>query len=152
MEIKMHEHNFRRMFFDILRDTNTAKYSMTKFAALVGFILLTATIIVGLVIMCQKGEIDHVFIVELIGFVLTLLGFKNSFGFKGNGQTITTNGNNDNNSAITNEDTKGRMGDGQHDEDTKGRMGDGQHDEDSMVCTTVNPKEQADFVNDTLKG
>lgn len=89
MEIKMHNHNFRRMFFDILRDTNTAKYSMTKFAALVGLLLLTATIFMALIIMWQSQEIDHVLIVEVLGFVLTLLGFKNNFGYKSAKDSIT---------------------------------------------------------------
>jgi len=89
MEIKMHDHNFRRMFFDILRDTNTAKYSMTKFAALVGLTLLTATIVMSLIIMWKSNVIDHVLIVEVLGFVLTLLGFKNNFGYKSNKDSIT---------------------------------------------------------------
>ena len=85
----MHDHNFRRMFFDILRDTNTAKYSMTKFAALVGLTLLTATIVMSLIIMWKSNVIDHVLIVEVLGFVLTLLGFKNNFGYKSNKDSIT---------------------------------------------------------------
>jgi hypothetical protein len=90
---KIHEHNLRRLFFDLLRDTNSSKYSMTKFAAFIGLIALFIIIMTSLFIMCQKGEVDHVLIVEVIGFVLTLLGFKN-FGFikTPNSQTIVTNG------------------------------------------------------------
>jgi hypothetical protein len=104
MEIKMNNHGFRRVFFDILRDTNTAKYSMTKFAALVGLILFSATVIMSLIIVWQTKKIDYVLIVELIGFILTLLGFKNNFGLKTtpNSQTIITGGN----------DNNGQMGDG----------------------------------------
>ena len=80
---KIHTHPLRRVFYDILRDTNSTKYSMTKFASLVGLIALSATITMAIIIMWKQREIDHVLIVELIGFVLTLLGFKNSFGYKG---------------------------------------------------------------------
>jgi len=51
--------------------------------------------------MWQKKEIDHVLIVELIGFILTLLGFKNSFGYKGkdsnNSDNVGTGNNNETN-------------------------------------------------------
>ena len=101
MEKNLRSHGIRRIFYDILRDTNNAKYSMTKFAALIGLIALFATITMSIIIMWQNQETDHVLIVELIGFVLTLLGFKNSFGYKGsNGQSVTTNGNTDNTSTI----------------------------------------------------
>ena len=142
----MHDHNFRRMFFDILRDTNTSKYSMTKFAALIGILLLAITVIMSLVIMWINQVIDHVLIVELIGFVLTLLGFKNSFGFKGkDGQTINTNGNTDNNSAIINNGAIVNEN-SETDPDAGKRL----HDKDEkFVCGTKKP---ADFVDDTLKG
>jgi len=91
MEKKMHSHGVQRIFYDILRDTNNAKYSMTKFAGLVGIIALFATIVMSLIIMWQKKVIDYVLVGEIIGFVLTLLGFKNSFGLNGkNGQTPPT--------------------------------------------------------------
>ena len=77
MEIKIHTPGFRRMFYDMLRDTNSTKYSLTKFAALVGLIIFTATITISLIIMAETKIIDHWLIVELVGFVLTLLGFKN---------------------------------------------------------------------------
>lgn len=92
METKLKSHGIRRIFYDILRDVNSTKYSMTKFAALIGLMLLTATIVMSLIVMWQNKEIDHVLIVEMIGFVLTLLGFKNSFGYKGKEGTITNNG------------------------------------------------------------
>jgi hypothetical protein len=104
MEIKMTRHNFRRFFFDILRDTNTAKYSITRFTALIGLILLTTTVIMSLIVMWKTKVVDHVLLVELIGFVLTLLGFKNSFGLKTTptSQEVVGGGNEDN----------GQMGDG----------------------------------------
>lgn len=131
MEQKMHNHSFHRVFFDILRDTNTSKYSMTKFACLVGLILLSITIIMGLIIMWKNAEIDHVFIVELIGFVLTLLGFKNSFGFKGNnGQTLnSTNNYSSNENSETDPDT-------------------GKKNNEMSKLNLEN----ADYVNDSLKG
>ena len=92
MERKLKSHGIRRIFYDILRDMNSTKYSMTKFAALIGLMLLTATIIMSLIVMWENKEIDHILIVEMIGFVLTLLGFKNSFGYKGKDGSISTNG------------------------------------------------------------
>jgi len=101
MEKKLRSHGIRRIFYDILRDTNNAKYSMTKFAALAGLIALFATVTMSLIVMWQKKEIDHVLIVELIGFILTLLGFKNSFGYKGkdsnNSDNVGTGNNNETN-------------------------------------------------------
>jgi hypothetical protein len=79
---KIHEHTLRRFFFDILRDNNSSRYSITKFAALVGLILLTATVIMGLILMWKTKVVDHVFFLELLGFILTLLGFKNNFGIR----------------------------------------------------------------------
>lgn len=73
-------HGFGKIFYDILRDNNSSKYSMTKFAALFGLIALMSTITMSLFIMWEKKEIDHVLMVEVIGFVLTVLGFKNNFG------------------------------------------------------------------------
>ena len=92
---KTHFHGFERVFYDILRDNNSLKYSMTKFASLVGLLALLATVVISIIIMIQKQEIDHVLIVEIIGFVLTLLGFKNSFGYKGtkDSQPTTTGDN-----------------------------------------------------------
>jgi len=92
---KVHFHDIRRVFYDILRDNNSDKYSMTKFATLAILIVLLSTVGISLTIMWQKKEIDHVLIGELIGLILTLLGFKNNFGFsstKGN-QTADLTGN-----------------------------------------------------------
>ena len=99
---KIHNHSAHRVIFDILRDANTSKYSMTKFGALVGLIALVATVVMSLIIMWEEKTIDHVLIVELIGFILTLLGFKNNFGFKStkDSQTIITNGNESNTNDI----------------------------------------------------
>jgi hypothetical protein len=77
---KQYFHGLGKIFYDVLRDTNSTKYSMTKFAALFGVLALMGTITMSLIIMWQKKEIDHVLIVEVIGFVLTVLGFKNNFG------------------------------------------------------------------------
>lgn len=92
METKLKSHGIRRIFYDILRDGNSTKYSMTKFAALIGLIMLVATVVMCLIIMWQNKEIDHVLMVELLGFVLTLMGFKNSFGYKGKDGSITNSG------------------------------------------------------------
>ena len=124
---KIHEHTLRRFFFDILRDNNSSRYSITKFAALVGLILLTATVIMGLILMWKTKVVDHVFFLELVGFILTLLGFKNNFGYKSKDTQLISGGN-----------------------DNDGQMGDGQKND--KPCVVVNPKEQADYVDDSIKG
>lgn len=103
---KINRHPLKRVFYDILRDTNSIKYSMTKFAALTGLFTLLITVIMSLVIMWEQKEIDHVLIVELLGFILTLLGFKNSFGYKGKDQSISTNGNLETDENVYTEKTK----------------------------------------------
>lgn len=69
---------FKRNFFrDILRDTNSKKYSMTKTTGLVTLIILILASLTVLWIMIVEKKIDHFFIGELIALLLTLLGFKN---------------------------------------------------------------------------
>lgn len=133
---KIHEHSLRRFFFDILRDNNSSRYSMTKFAALLGLVLLTATVIMGLILMWKTKVVDHVFFLELVGFVLTLLGFKNSFGYRGSNPI------------------PGQQGviPPTLDDDNQGRMGDGQKEKEMVCATAKNPKEDADFIDDAIKG
>lgn len=71
----------RNLFRDILRDTNSRKYSMTKVTGLVVLILLIIAVGIAIAIMFIEKEIDHILIGELIALLLTLLGFKN---FRGN--------------------------------------------------------------------
>lgn len=84
-----------KFFRDILRDKNSNKYSLTKTVACLGVILLIIIVIFAIIIMVRKNEVDHILIVEVIGFILTLLGFKNSFGYATNGkgeqQIVTKN-------------------------------------------------------------
>jgi hypothetical protein len=67
----------RNLFRDILRDTNSRKYSMTKLAAFTSLILLVIAVGAAIGIMISTGTIDHILIGELIALLLTLLGFKN---------------------------------------------------------------------------
>lgn len=71
-----------KFWYDILRDKNSTKYSITKFVGLSGFFLFAISIIIGLIIMVMTQTIDHILIGELITFILTLLGFKNIGGKK----------------------------------------------------------------------
>jgi hypothetical protein len=66
----------RSLFRDILRDTDSRKFSMTKFGALITLILLTIAVGASIWIMIQSKKIDYVLIGELITLLLTLLGFK----------------------------------------------------------------------------
>jgi hypothetical protein len=129
MEIKMNKHNSRRILFDFLRDINKSKYSLTKFAALIGIALLIPIVIISLLVMWKNKVIDHVLIIEIVGFILTLLGFKNGFGFNSSSNDYSGN--------VDGGQDGGQMG------------GDGQ---DGGKCVVKKPKENADFVNDTLKG
>jgi len=76
----------RNLFRDILRDTNSKKYSLTKVTAFTSLIMLVAAVGSAIAIMIINSEIDHILIGELIFLVLTLLGFKN---FKGGFRSFT---------------------------------------------------------------
>lgn len=67
----------RNLFRDVLRDTNSKKYSMTKVAAFTSLLLLIAAVVSAIVIMIIERDIDHILIGELIALLLTLLGYKN---------------------------------------------------------------------------
>ena len=50
----------RNLFRDILRDTNSRKYSMTKVAAFTSLLLLIAAVSSAIAIMIIEKEIDHI--------------------------------------------------------------------------------------------
>ena len=68
----------KRFFYDILRDKGSTKFSITKFLAFATFIFFLGYMAIYL--LWLKEPIDHTLIIELIGFMLTLLGFKNGWG------------------------------------------------------------------------
>lgn len=80
----------RNLFRDILRDTNSRKFSMTKVSAFVVLILLIISVGIGITIMFIEKEVDHILIGELIALLLTLLGFKN---FRGNFRALPNENN-----------------------------------------------------------
>jgi hypothetical protein len=80
----------RNLFRDVLRDTNSRKYSMTKLAAFTSLLLLVAAVGSGIGIMIANGEVDHILIGEIIALLLTLLGFKN---FRGNFKSMDSGSN-----------------------------------------------------------
>ncbi len=106
---KFRYHSIGRVFFDILRDNNSLKYSMTKFAALVGLVLFVIISLSGIYIMIHKNEVDYILVGEILTFILTLLGFKNLKGKDGkedvpvtpqvNNKQLLTEDNNINNGA-----------------------------------------------------
>lgn len=81
----------RGFFRDILRDTNSRKFSMTKFAAFTSIWLLVAAAGSAIGIMIYNNDIDHILIGELIALLLTLLGFKN---FRGGFKSMDSSFNN----------------------------------------------------------
>jgi hypothetical protein len=68
----------KRFFYDILRDKGSTKFSITKFLAFATFTFFLGYMAIYL--LWLKEPIDHTLIIELIGFMLTLLGFKNGWG------------------------------------------------------------------------
>jgi len=68
----------KRFFYDILRDKGSVKFSITKVLALTCFIFFTGYL--AYYLLWLNKDVDHTLIVELIGFMLTLLGFKNGWG------------------------------------------------------------------------
>jgi hypothetical protein len=68
-------------FSEIFIDKENGRYSFTKFLAFGGHIFLCGFFVVGMIIMIKNKEIDHVLLAEIIGYILTLSGYKNKFGF-----------------------------------------------------------------------
>jgi len=66
-----------KLMSDVLRDTDSTKYSITKTIALISFLMLAVIIVFATYIMLKKQEVDYFLIGELMFFILTLLGFKN---------------------------------------------------------------------------
>ena len=78
-----------RFFYDILRDKGSLKFSITKVIAFSTFLFFVGYM--GYYLLWLAKDIDHTLIIELIGFMLTLLGFKNGWGIsKSKNPTETT--------------------------------------------------------------
>ena len=77
----------KKFFYDISRDRNSSKISATKTIGLIGVLLLFILFGIAMYIMWVTATIDHVLVGEMMAFVLTLLGYKNGFGFKKNSST-----------------------------------------------------------------
>lgn len=69
----------KKLLLDILRDKNCDKFSITKLLALLSFIFLLCYLIYTTFI-CHETESDHLLVVEIMGFIGGLLGFKNRWG------------------------------------------------------------------------
>jgi hypothetical protein len=69
-----------KLFKDILRDKGSSKYSITKFLAVVFSTFLLSYL--GYYLFWLKTETDHALVIELLGFIAALLGFKNNWGVK----------------------------------------------------------------------
>ena len=76
----------RKFFYDILRDKGSTKFSITKVLAFTTFIFFLGYL--SYYLFYLKAKVDHTLIIELIGFKLTLLGFKNGWGVKKNNKNI----------------------------------------------------------------
>lgn len=70
----------RNFLYDILRDTGSAKFSITKFLALLFSIFLVSYLTYELFFMNQA--VDHTLVMELLGIIAGLVGLKNSWGVK----------------------------------------------------------------------
>jgi len=148
MEKKAKFHGFYRIFHDILRDNNSTKYSMTKFAVLMGLITLIATFVTSLVIMWKTKEIDHVLFGELIGFILTLLGFKNSFGFNSANKTGISNGNSDSNPVQNSENTQQSVNDDNSSTTVDSKIQNVETNVKQLLCEEVNDNKSEETIND----
>ena len=65
---------------DILRDKGSTKFGITKFLALLTFIFMI--LYLGIYSFIFQKEVDHTIFLELLGFLITLLGLKNNWGMK----------------------------------------------------------------------
>lgn len=86
--------NIINYFKQILIDKDNGKYSFPKFLALGGHTFICLYFLAGISIMITKKEIDHALLIEMIGYVLTLTGFKNQFGFRKTGSDNSQNNQN----------------------------------------------------------
>ncbi len=68
----------KRFFYDVLRDKGSIKFSITKAIALITFIFFVGYL--AFYLLWLKQPVDHTLVIELVGFMLTLLGFKNGWG------------------------------------------------------------------------
>lgn len=71
----------RKFFCDILRDKGSTKFSITKFLAFSSFIFLISYL-THETFFIEKSNIDHTLVIELMGFIGTLVGLKNNWGRK----------------------------------------------------------------------
>lgn len=80
----------KKFFHDILRDKGSTKFSITKVLAFIFSIFFLGYLIFYLLFL--KQTVDHTLVIELIGFIAGLVGFKNNWGMNRNKkQTINTN-------------------------------------------------------------
>jgi hypothetical protein len=68
----------KTFFNDILRDKGSTKIGITKVISLTTFIFFVGYL--GYYLLWLQIAVDHTLVIELIGFMLTLLGFKNGWG------------------------------------------------------------------------
>lgn len=66
-----------KFWSDILKDRNSDKFSGTKFLGFIGGGLLFLLFVESMFLMWKSTQIDYILVGEMIGFVLTLFGYKN---------------------------------------------------------------------------
>lgn len=69
-----------KLFNDILRDKNSTKYSITKTLAVLFSLFLV--LYLGYYLFWLKLAVDHTLVVEIIGLIGGLVGFKNNWGVR----------------------------------------------------------------------
>ena len=72
---------FKKYITDILKDKDHPKFSLTRFAAIGTIILFWVQAGTATYTMYKTQTTDHVLIGEVIGVILTLLGFKTGLDF-----------------------------------------------------------------------
>ena len=70
----------KKFFHDILRDKGSTKFSITKALAFIFSVFFISYLIFYLLYL--KENVDHTLVIELIGFIGGLVGFKNNWGIK----------------------------------------------------------------------
>ena len=69
----------RNYIIDILKDKDHPKFSLTRFAAIGTIILFWIQVGTATYTMYKTQVVDHVLIGEVLGAILTMLGFKSQF-------------------------------------------------------------------------
>jgi hypothetical protein len=66
-----------KVFFDLFRDSNSKKYSLSRFLAAILFVMVVWFHVKAIQIMFEKKEVDHALLLEDFAFISAIIFQKN---------------------------------------------------------------------------